>query len=133
MKRCRQLRNVFGSKDIPLHLKINIYKSAVMSLMTYGCEAWSLTPEIQARINGANSRCLARLTGHTVHQEASARSQTFDLVTAIKIRKWKWLGHILRTPGDHNEPHQPRRVRQPDSHHRWVTLVPVCACIPHDR
>ena len=71
-----------------------------MSLMTYGCEAWALTPTLQARINGANSRCLARLTGRSVHQEASSRTQTFDLVTAIKIRKWKWLGHILRTPGD---------------------------------
>ena len=59
-----------------------------------------MTPEIQARINGANARCLARLTGRTVHQEASPRSQTFDLVTAIKIRKWKWLGHLLRLPGD---------------------------------
>ena len=100
MKRCGQLRNVFGSQDIPLHLKINIYKSAVTSLLTYGCEAWSMTPAIQAKINGANARCMARLTGRSVHQEASPRTQTFDLVTAIKVRKWKWLGHILRAPGD---------------------------------
>ena len=73
-----------------------------MSVMTYGCEAWAMTPEIQARINGANARCLARLTGRSVHQEVSPRSQTFDLVTAIKIRKWKWLGHILRLKSDSN-------------------------------
>ena len=39
MKRCGQLRNIFGSPDVPLALKINIYKAAVMSLMTCGCEA----------------------------------------------------------------------------------------------
>ena len=48
----------------------------------------------------ANARCLARLTGRSVHAEASPRSQTFDLVTAIRVRKWKWLGHILRSKGD---------------------------------
>ena len=100
MKRCGQLRNVFGSADVPLATKISIYKAAVMSLMTYGCEAWSLTAKMKAKINGANSRCMARLTGRSVHSEASPRLQTFDIITAIRIRKWKWLGHILRTPGD---------------------------------
>ena len=100
MKRCGQLRNVFSSADVPVATKISIYKSAVMSLLTYGCEAWSLTTAIQARINGANARCLSRITGRSVHTEASSRTQTFNLVAAIKVRKWKWLGHILRTPGD---------------------------------
>ena len=83
MKRSGQLRNIFDSPDIPLATKLNIYKSAVMSLMTYGCEAWALTPAIQARINGANSRCIARITGRSVHSEASPRTQTFDLVMAV--------------------------------------------------
>ena len=100
MKRCGQLRQVFSSPDIPQRLKINIYKSAVMSVLTYGCEAWSFTKAIQARVNGANARCLARITGRTIHAEASPRSQTFDLVTVIRLRKWKWLGHILRSKGD---------------------------------
>ena len=63
-----------------------------MSLLIYGCEAWALTPAIQARINGANSRCIARITGRTTHSEASPRTQTFDLVTAIKARMWKCFG-----------------------------------------
>ena len=100
MARCGELRNIFGSPDVPSELKISIYKSAVMSLLTYGCEAWSFTETLQARINGANARCLSRITGNSVHHEASARTQTFDIVTAIRQRKWKWLGHILRQPGD---------------------------------
>ena len=83
MKRCGQLRQVFSSPDIPLQLKINVYKSAVMSVLTYDCEAWSFTKAAQARINGANARCLARLTGRSIHAESSPRSQTFDLVTAV--------------------------------------------------
>ena len=98
--RCGQLRNVFGLPDISLQLKINIYNTAMASLLTYGSEAWSLTPRNQARINGANARCLSRITGRSIHTEASSRTQKYDLVTAIKQRKWKWLGHLLRAPGD---------------------------------
>ena len=36
------LRNVFDS-GIPLGLKLKIYKTAICSLLTYGCEAWTLT------------------------------------------------------------------------------------------
>lgn len=90
MKRYGQLRNVFSSPDVPLSLKLSIYKSAVVSILTYGSEAWALTPRLQARINGANSRCLAGLTGRTVHEgEASPRTQTFDIIISIKQRKWK--------------------------------------------
>ena len=49
-----------------------------------------------AKINGANARCLSRITGKTAHQEASSRTRTYDLVLAIRRRKMQWLGHILR-------------------------------------
>ena len=99
-KRCGQLRNVFDSPDIPLKTKMVIYRSTVVILLTYGCEAWSFTPELQARINGANATCLARITGKSIHQEASAKTQTYDIIEAIRQRKWKWLGHVLRYPGE---------------------------------
>lgn len=104
MKRCGQLRNVFGSPDLSVDLKIAIYKSAVMSLLVYGCEAWAFGPNLQRRINGANARCLSRITGNSIHMEASARTQTYDIVTAIRRRKWQWLGHILRLLKPKNKP-----------------------------
>ena len=37
MKRYGQLRNIFSSPDVPLKLKLSIYKAAVMSILIYGC------------------------------------------------------------------------------------------------
>ena len=99
-KRCGQLRNVFGSPDITLQTKLSIYKTAIMSLLTYGCEGWSMTKKNKAKINGVNSRLLSRFTGKTAHQEASARTRTYCILTAIRHRKLQWLGHILRLKGD---------------------------------
>ena len=96
MRRCGQLRQFFDSDVISLRVKINIYKAAVMSLMTYGNEAWSLNSESMAKINGANARCISRITGKSSHQEASARTQTYNIIKALRRRRFKWLGHILR-------------------------------------
>ena len=97
MNRMGQLRHVFNA-DIPLNLKMKIYKTAVCSLLTYGCEAWHLDEKTTAMINGANARCLSRFTGKDTHMEASARTRSYDLVHAIRKRRFKWLVHILRMP-----------------------------------
>ena len=39
--------------------------------ITYGSEAWRLTDKTQAKINGANARCVQHITGKTEREEAS--------------------------------------------------------------
>ena len=94
------LRHIFNSPAIPLKLKMKVYHTAVCSLLTYGSEAWNLTGNIQAMINGCNSRCLSHITGKSAHSEASVRTRTYDLVGAIRQRRYRWLGHILRMPNN---------------------------------
>ena len=98
MNRMGQLRHVFNA-SLPFNLKMKIYKTAVCSLLTYGSEAWNLDESTLAMLNGANARCLSRFTGKDAHAEASARSRSFDLTLAIRKRRFKWLGHILRMQG----------------------------------
>ena len=95
MTRMGQLRHVFSSK-LPVRLKLRIYRAAICSLFTYGSEAWTLDERTRATLNGANARCLSRITGRTIHEEASTRTRTFDLVAAIRRTRTRWLGHILR-------------------------------------
>ena len=83
-----QLRHVFGSV-VSFKLKIKIYKTAVCSLLTYGCEAWDLNVQTLAKINGANARLLSRFTGKDAHEEASAATRTFDLVHAVRLRRFR--------------------------------------------
>ena len=99
MSRMGELRHIFNS-EISLDLKMKIYQTAVCSLLTYGCEAWTLDAKTTALINGANARCLSRFTGKDAHVEASVRTRSFDLVAAIKRRRFKWLGHLLRLQGN---------------------------------
>ena len=100
--RCGSLRHVLDSKGIPLALKLKIYAAAVVSIMTYGCEAWNLNERTKAQLNGANARCLSRFTGKTAHEEASTTKRTLDMVAAVRKRRHQWLGHILRMQKTHD-------------------------------
>ena len=93
--RCGALRHIFDCKGLPLTLKLKIYVAAVVSIMTYGCEAWNIDEPTRAKLNGANARLLSRFTGKTSHEEASDRKRTYDMVMAIRKRRHQWLGHIL--------------------------------------
>ena len=63
-------------------------------LVLHNCNKYILT-----KINGASARCMSRFTGRDVHEEASVRTRSYDLVGAIKRRRLKYLGHILRMEG----------------------------------
>ena len=85
-QRCGNLRHLFNSKDLTIHLKLRLYDAAVLSLLTYGCESWTLSPKIVKRLNGANSRILASFTGgKSILQEARPATTSFDFMK--KIRK----------------------------------------------
>ena len=81
------LRHLFNSPDLSISIKLRLYSAAVCSIITYGCETWYLNDTATRRINGANSRMLARITGRSIQQEARPASTSLDIVKHIrKIR-----------------------------------------------
>ena len=94
--RCGKLRHVLDSPDLSVSLKLRLYQAAVCSVLTYGCETWTLSPVVMKMLNGANSKMLARFTGKSIPQEARHISSSYNLVLGIRVRRFRWLGHILR-------------------------------------
>lgn len=76
-----------------------MYKSDVCSQLTYGSEVWSIDDRTARLLNGANSKMVSRITGRTIREEVD-RDKTFDLVRWIRVRRLRWLGHILRMHPD---------------------------------
>ena len=94
-QRFGKMRHIWGNKDLHVNLRLRLYKSSVCSILTYGSEAWRLTPTVSAALNGANSSMVSIITGRSIREEA-AEGKTFDLLKWIRARKLQWLGHILR-------------------------------------
>ena len=92
------LFKLWNDHRLPLSMKLRLYRTAVCSTLNHACEAWDFTEEVRRYINGFNSRCLHVITKRSYRE--TAMSPEYDLVLAIRKRRLRFLGHILRMNKD---------------------------------
>ena len=89
-----KLRHIWKSSCLSLKAKLQLYQSGVCSVLVYGNEAWKLTSKVAKMLRGWNARCLAQISGRDVPEEC--RSPSFDLLAALRVRRLRWVGCVLR-------------------------------------
>ena len=85
------------SKFIGIHSK-----RLILSTFLYACESWTLTAEIERRIQALEMKCYRRLLNisyknHVTNEEVRNNLQNAigvhdDLLTMVKKRKLRWYG-----------------------------------------
>ena len=83
-------------------------RSLVTSIFLYACESWTLTAELQRRIQAMEIRCYRKILrisykDHVTSEEVCAKIQPAigphkDL-TMVKKRKLQWYGHVSHSSG----------------------------------
>ena len=84
-------------------------RSLVTSIFLYACESWTLTAEIQRRIQAMEMRCYRNILHisykeHVTHEDVRAKIQQAigsheDLLMIVKRRQRQWYGHVFRSSG----------------------------------
>ena len=84
-------------------------RSLVTSIFLYACESWTLTAELQRRMQAMKMRCYRKILSisyrdHVTNEEVRAKIQQAtgpheDLLTIVKRRKLEWYRHVPRSPG----------------------------------
>ena len=84
-------------------------RSLVTSIFLYACESWTLTAELQRRIQAMEMRCYRKILhisckDHVTNEEVCAKMQQAigqheDLLKIVKKRKLQWYGHVSRSSG----------------------------------
>ena len=83
-------------------------RSLVTSVFLYACESWTLTAELQKRIQTMEMRCYRKILrishkDHVTNEEVSAKIQQtigpYEDLTMVKRRKLQWNGHVTRSLG----------------------------------
>ena len=84
-------------------------RSLVTSIFLYACESWTLTAELQRRIQAMEMRCYCKILctsykGLVTIEEVRAKIQQAigpheDLLTIIKRSKLQWYGHVSCSSG----------------------------------
>ena len=82
--------------SISLSSKIRLIRSLVTSIFLYACESWTLTAELQRRIQAMEMRCYRKILhilykDHVANEEVRAEIQQaigpHEDLTTVKIRK----------------------------------------------
>ena len=98
-----RLKPVWIDKSISVSSKIRLMRSLVTSIFLYACESWTLTAELQRRIQAMEMRCHCKILrisykDHVTNEEVRAKIQQAigpheDLLTIVKRRKLQWYDH----------------------------------------
>ena len=104
-----RLKIIWRDKNISLASKVKLMRTLILSTFLYVCESWTLTAEIERRIQALEIRCYRRLLNisykdHVKNEEVRNRIQNAtgvhdDLLTMVKKWKLRWYGHISRSSG----------------------------------
>ena len=104
-----RLKPVWNDLSISLSYKIPLMCSLVTSIFLYACESWTLTAELQRRIQAMEMRCYCKILrisykDHVTNKEVHAKIQQAigpheDLLTIIKRCRLQWYCHVSRSSG----------------------------------
>ena len=104
-----KLKIIWDDQNIDLSSKIRLLRSLVMSIFLYSGEAWTLTAEIERKIQTVEMRSFRHLLGisykdHITNEEVQSRIRKAiepyeELLSTVKRRKMKWNGHVTRASG----------------------------------
>ena len=89
---------LWKDKSLRLNLKLRLLVAAVCSVLSYGFESWLLTEKAAVKLRHWTAGALAHLTGRT--REEEYKVPTIDTVLWLRLRRLKWVGHVLRLPSE---------------------------------
>ena len=102
-----RLKIIWRDKNISLGSKVKLMRTLILSTFLYASESWTLTAEIERRIQALEMRCYKRLLNiffkdHVTNEEVRNRIQNAigvhdDLLTMVKKQKLRWYGNISRS------------------------------------
>ena len=101
------LQNLLSSRLLSKNLKIKIYRTIILPVVLYGCEAWSLTLREERKLRVFENMVLRRIFGprrdevtgkwRRLHnEELNDLYSSPNILRVIKSRRMRWTGHVAR-------------------------------------
>jgi hypothetical protein len=101
------VQNLLSSRLLSKNLKIRIYKTTILPVVLYGCEAWSLALIGEHRLRVFVNRVLRRIFGprrdevmeewRKLHNEELCDLYSSpSIIRTIKSRRMKWADHVVQ-------------------------------------
>ena len=101
------MQSLLSSRLLSKNIKTKIYRNIILSVVLYGCEAWSLTAREERKLRLFENMLLRRIFGprrnevkgewRRMHnEELNGLHSSPNIVRVIKSRRMRWAGHVAR-------------------------------------
>jgi hypothetical protein len=101
-----KLRTILTSKLISIDHRLRIFDAACISILLYGCESWTLTPELTNKLDVFSRTCYRIMLGIKQQVHRVTNDELYRMVARCELnqivreRQLKFIGHCLRMSDD---------------------------------
>lgn len=95
-----KLNTIWKSMAVNVSIKLNLYKSLVVSVLLYECKTWTLNAEMERRIGSFEMTSCRKLLDIHIHlfllQIRTIAGEQEPLLITVKRRTLSWSAHVNR-------------------------------------
>ena len=91
-----KLKKVWKAEQLSLKLKLEIYSTAVLSILLYGCKSWIISDGLEKRIDSFATKCYRIILGISYKDHVSNQDESRVNKVSLHRTVLQWFGHMLR-------------------------------------
>ena len=115
-RKVNALNSIWWDKHITKNRKLQIYKTVIQSILTYGVEVWQISVRNQNKILATEMDVLRRSAGKSRKEKIRNRQikeimkeeEEPDIIDIIETKRLQWYGHVKRM----TEERLPRQIME---------------------
>ena len=99
------LQPLWKSSKYSFKTKLRIFNTNVVAVLLYGAETWRTNVADMNKLDAFHRKCMRKILkvfwpNQITNEELYHQTNTQPLSVTIKIRRWRWIGHVLRRDGN---------------------------------
>ena len=96
-------KSIWRCRYLCRRTKIRVFKSLVLPVLLYGCEAWTLSSDLERRLNAFGTKCLRRIMGYrwdnfVPNERLLHETESRPVISIVLERQLRLYGHVARLP-----------------------------------
>ena len=106
VKLFEEISGVMCDRKMPVELKDKVFKTIIITAMTYGSECWAVKKKDENKLNSAEMRMVRWARGktwlnHIRNEDIRKKAHIKSVETFLENNRLKWFGHCLRREHNH--------------------------------